>query len=91
MRCLSLLPKHGKVIKPFYRDSNDYSQSLEEIDQKTYSVPMDDRKKVLHHDASQPHLPTDAASQTTADDAGDLNLQGSSAQRHHVTTAKGGN
>ncbi len=73
----------------FSRQGNNYSQSFEEIDQKTYSVPTDARKKALHQDASQPHLPTDAAYQTNAEDAGDLNLQRSSATRHKVTAAKG--
>ena len=63
---LILASETRKSDKTLLQGSNDYSQSLEEIDQKTYSVPMDARKKVLHHDASQPHLPTDAAYQTTA-------------------------
>jgi hypothetical protein len=84
---LVLASETQKSDKTLLLDSNDYSQSLEEIDQKTYSVQMDVRKKVLHHDVSKPHLPTDATSQTTAEDAGDLNLQGSSAQSHYVTAA----
>jgi hypothetical protein len=73
-----LTPVTVKSDKAILQGSNDYSQSLEEIDQETYSVPTDDRKKVQHHDTSQISSDDDA-----------LNLQYSSVQRHHGTTGKG--
>jgi hypothetical protein len=73
----------------FSHQENTYSQSFEEIPQKIYSVPTDARKKALRPGASQPHLPTDAASQVTPVDPSDLNLERSSAKRHQVAAAKG--
>jgi tubulin-like protein CetZ len=62
---------HMQESDDFSHQDNTYSQSFEEIPQKTYSVPMD------------------AAFQITAVDAGDLNLERSSAKRHQVAAAKG--
>jgi cell division GTPase FtsZ len=73
----------------FSRQDNNYSQSFEEIPQKTHSVTTDAIKEALHHDASQPHLPADTSSQITAEDAGDLTPQRLFQTRHQGSSAKG--